>query len=62
MVFRSRFAPLISALTPVVCFLYFLAKYRSTAYFAMGLVVLAGYFLLYFRWRKLVKFHWERRR
>ena len=42
-----------STLAPVLCFLYFAAKYRSPAYICVGLVVLAVFYLMYFRWERM---------
>jgi hypothetical protein len=42
-----------STLAPALCLLYFAAKYRSPAYICAGLIVLAVFYLLYFRWERM---------
>ena len=53
MILPKEYRPLIPFLTPILCFLYFLVHYRSPAYFAGGVLVLAGYAITLSVWEKI---------
>ncbi|MBW8887820.1 MAG: DUF2079 domain-containing protein [Fibrobacteres bacterium] len=42
-----------AALTPAGCYAYFLIKYHSPAYAAVGLLALAAFYFLYLRWDRM---------